>query len=114
MNALLNGFETNEATFKTASAIFTNRAVALKNTGEVYYPDRGEPFTGIASAYRDGVASVVMKGYAVASFKDTVPSVGICRLVTGSMGNLEVDEENGTPYTVVGVDVTNKTFEVIL
>lgn len=114
MNALLNGFETKEATFKTVSALFTNRAVALKSTGEVYYPDRGEPFTGIVSSYRDGVASVVMKGYAVASFKDTLPTIGICRLVTGSMGNLEVDEENGTPYTVVGVDTTDKTFEFIL
>lgn len=114
MNALLNGFETNEATFRTAAALLTNRAVALKNTGEVYYPDRGEPFTGIISSYRDGVASVVMKGYAVASFKDTLPSVGICKLVVGAMGNLEVDEENGTPYTIVGVDVAEKTFEFIL
>lgn len=114
MNALLNGFETKEATFRTASALFTNRAVALKSTGTVYYPDRGEPFTGIVSTYRDGVASVVMKGYAVASFKDTLPTVGICKLVVGTMGNLEVDEEIGTPYTVVGVDVSSKTFEIIL
>ncbi len=114
MNALLNGFATNEATFRAASALFTNRAVALQSSGEVYYPDRGDPFTGIVASYRDGVASVIMKGYAVASFKDTLPSVGICKLVTGSMGNLEVDEENGTPYTVVGVDLTAKTFEFIL
>lgn len=114
MNVLLNGFETNEATFRTMSTILTKRAVALKETGDVYYPDRGGPFTGIASTYRDGIASVVMKGYAVATFKDTVPSVGICKLVTGSMGTLEVDEENGTPYTVVGVDLASKTFELIL
>ena len=114
MNALLNGFETSEATFRTASTLFLNRAVALKSTGEVYYPDRGAPFTGIVASYRDGVASVIMKGYAVATFKDTIPTVGICKLSPGSMGNLEVDQENGTPYTVVGVDLTSKTLEFIL
>lgn len=114
MNALLNGFETKEATFRTSSTTLAHRAVALKSTGTVYYPDRGTPFTGIVADYRDGVASVVMKGYAVASFKDTLPTVGICKLSVGSMGNLEVDEENGTPYTVVGVDVANRTLEIIL
>ena len=55
-----------------------------------------------------------MKGYAVASFKDTIPTVGICKLAVGAMGNLEVNEEIGTPYTVVGVDVIEKTLELIL
>ena len=114
MNALLNGFETKEATFKTISTVFEHRAVALKSSGEVYYPDRGTPFTGIVASYRDGVASVILKGYAVASFKDTLPTVGICKLSVGAMGNLEVDNENGTPYTVVGVDIVSKTFEFII
>ncbi len=114
MNALLNGFETSEATFRTMSSVITKRAVELQNSGDVYYPERGGHFTGIVSSYRDGVASVVMKGYAVAAFKDTIPTVGTCKLIPGSMGNLEVDEENGIPYTVVGVDVASKTFELIL
>ena len=114
MNALLNGFETREATFKAMSVTLPGRAVALKSTGEITYPDRGTPFTGIVSSYRDGIASVVMKGYAVASFKDTIPTVGICKLAVGAMGNLEVNEEIGTPYTVVGVDVIEKTLELIL
>ena len=114
MNALLNGFESKEATYRTMSNVISKRAVELKNSGDVFYPDRGGYFTGIVSNSRDGVASVVMKGYAVASFKDTIPTVGTCKLIPGSMGYLEVDEETGTPYTVVGVDVANKTFELIL
>ena len=114
MNVLLNGFETNEATFRTMGTVAPYKAVALQHTGDVYYPDKCKPFTGIVSSYRDGVAAVVMKGYAVASFKETLPSIGICNLVTGSSGNLEVDNTNGKPYTVVGVDVASKTFELIL
>lgn len=114
MNALLNGFETNEATFKTETPVTVGRAVALKSSGSVFYPDAGAPFTGIVSSYRNGVASVVMHGYVVASFKNTIPTVGICKLTTGTSGNLEVDNENGTPYTVVGVDSTKKTMEIIL
>ena len=114
MNVFFNGFDTNEATFKTTAAVLTGRAVALKNTGEVYYPDEGAPFTGIVSAYRNGLASVVMRGYAVASFKETLPSVGICKLSVGKMGALEVDNENGKPYTIVNVNLTNKTIEFIL
>jgi hypothetical protein len=30
------------------------------------------------------------------------------------MGALEVDNENGKPYTIVGVNLANKTFEFIL
>ena len=35
MNALLNGFETSEATFKAMSVTLPGRAVALKSTGEI-------------------------------------------------------------------------------
>lgn len=114
MKTLLNGFETNEATFTSASAVIPGRAVALMSTGNVFYPDEKSPFTGIVTSYRNGIASVVMRGYVVAAYKDTSPEVGICKLSTGSSGYLEVDEENGTPYTVVGVDKTNKTIEIIL
>ena len=114
MKALLNGFETNEATFRTAADLQSGRAVALQNTGKIYYAEEKGPFTGIITSSRDGVASVVMHGYAVASFKDTIPSVGICKLSVGSTGHLEVDEENGKPYTVVGVDLNAKTVEIIL
>ena len=114
MNVLLNGFETKEATFRTSATVLAKKAVALNATGEVYYPSKGTPFTGIVASYRDGVASVIMSGYAVATFKDTIPSVGICKLSTGTAGNLEVDETNGTPYTVVGVNLTDKTIEFIL
>ena len=114
MNVFFTGFETKEATFKTTSTVLEKKAVALTGTGEVYYPAKGAPFTGIVASYRDGIASVIMSGYAVATFKDTIPTVGICKLSTGTAGNLEVDEENGTPYTVVGVDISDNTFEFIL
>lgn len=114
MNALLNGFESSEATFKSIGNIETGRAVALQSTNEVYYPMGSKDFTGIVASYKDGIASVVMKGYAVARFKDTIPTVGICKLAPTSTGYMELDEDTGKPYTVVGVDLTNKTLEFIL
>jgi len=114
MNVLFNGFDTQEVTFKTSSAVLTKRAVALQSTGDIYYADAGGAFTGIVSSYRNGLAAVVMRGYAVANYKNTAPTVGICKLSVGSMGQFEVDEANGKPYTVVGVDTASKTIEIIL
>lgn len=114
MNALLNGFESSEATFRSLAVVETGRAVALQSTNEVYYPMGSKDFTGIVNSYNDGIVSVVMKGYAVARFKDTIPTIGICKLAPSSSGYMEVDEDSGKPYTVVGVDITNKTLEFIL
>lgn len=114
MKTFFNGFESNEATFKAVSDIPAGRAVALQSTNEVYYPVNSTDFTGIVNACKDGYASVVMKGYAVAAFKDTLPTVGICKLAPTSSGYMEVDEANGKAYTVVGVDTKEKTIEFIL
>ena len=113
MNALLNGFESNEATFKALTKLQPGRAVALNTDGTVFYPFTKD-FTGIVTSCKDNVASVVMKGYAVASFNSTIPTVGICKLSPVSSGYMEVDETNGKAYTVVGVDISNKTIEFIL
>ena len=114
MNALLNGFESSEATFTTLTNVSERRAVTLQSTNDVYYPIGSKDFTGIVASYKDGIASVVMKGYAVAEFKDTVPHVGICKLSPSALGYMEMDDIEGKPYTVVGVDLTNKTLEFIL
>lgn len=113
MNALLNGFESNEATFKALTKLQPNRAVALGSDGTVFYP-LTKNFTGIITSCKDNIASVVMKGYAVASFNSTVPTIGICKLSPTPSGYMEVDETNGKAYTVVGVDISNKTIEIIL
>lgn len=114
MNVLFNGFGTQEATFKTSSALLTKRIVSLQSSGEIDYADTGSAFTGVLTSYRNGLATVVMRGYVEANYKNTAPSVGICKLSVGSMGQFEVDEANGTPYTVVGVDTSKKTIEIIL
>lgn len=114
MNVLFNGFDTQEVTFKASSAILPKRAVALQSSGDIYYANAGEAFTGIVSTCRNGLASVIMRGYAEASYKNTAPTIGICKLSVGTMGQFEVDDTNGKPYTVVGVDTASKTFEFIL
>ncbi len=114
MKTYYNGFDTQEITFEAMSAVTAKRAVALQNTGNVYYPEQGAPFTGIVSVYRNGIASVIVRGYAEASFKNTIPKVGICKLSVGTTGYLEVDEENGKPYTVLSVDTATKTLALIL
>ena len=114
MTTFFNGFDTQELTFKTMSAILPKKAVTLQSSGDIYYADTGSAFTGIVSTYRNGIASVVIRGYAEVGFKNTLPTVGICKLSVGSMGSLEVDEENGKPYTVLSVDVATKTMAIIL
>lgn len=114
MNVLFNGFDSQEATFKASSTVLTKRAVALQSTGDVAYAEPGGAFTGIVTGYRNGLASVVMRGWAEVNYRNTAPSVGICKLSVSSMGQLEIDEANGKPYTVVGVDTASKTIEIIL
>ena len=114
MKTYYNGFDTQEVTFKAMTNINPKRAVALQNSGNVYYADEGKPFTGIVSLYKNGIVSVIVRGFAEASFKNSIPKVGICKLSVGTNGYLEVDETNGTPYTVVNVDTSTKTLELIL
>lgn len=114
MNTYFNGFDTQEVTFKTMSPVLAKKAVALKESGEIYYPEIGGPFTGVVSVSRNGIASVIIRGHAEGTFKNTVPSVGICKLSVGNLGAFEVDEENGKPYTVLSVNLASKTFEFIL
>lgn len=114
MDIKFNGFDSQEITVKTSSAVLTKRAVAFQSTGDVYYANAGEEFSGIVTSVRNGIASIVMRGHAVASYRDTAPTVGICKLSVGPMGQLQVDEENGKPYTVFSVDTSNKTLEFYL
>ena len=114
MNTYYNGFDSQEVTFKTAATLTPKRAVALQNSGDVYYPESGEPFTGIVTDYRNGIATVVIRGWAEVNFKNTLPTIGICRLAVGSSGCLEADYENGKPYTVLNVNTKTKTMEIIL
>lgn len=114
MKTFFNGFETNEATFKAATDLPVGRAVALQSTNEVYYPMDSTDFTGITASCKDGYVSVIMKGYAVAAYRDTLPKVGICKLAPTSDGYMEINETDGKAYTVVGVDTKEKTLEFIL
>lgn len=114
MKTYYNGFETNEATFKASVDIPAGRAVALGSGGNVYYPTNPPLFTGIVSCCKDGYASVVIRGYVVARYKDTMPIVGICKLAPTADGYMEVNETDGKPYTVVGVNSTKGTIEIIL
>lgn len=114
MKAFLNGFESNEATFKAIAEIPAGRVVALQADKTVSYPTNPKEFTGVIASCKDNVASVVMKGYAVAKFNNTLPHVGICYLAPSTNGYMEVNETDGKPYTVVGVDNSNNTIEFIL
>lgn len=114
MKTFLTGFDTKEATFEVLAKVSPLRAVAYTDSGEVYYPEKDGPFTGIVVACRDNLASVVLSGYAVAEYDATIPRMGICNLAPGEEGYLEVNDTNGKPYTVLSVDHVNKTFEFLL
>ena len=114
MKVFYNGFGTQEATFKTASPVLPKRAVSLQSTGYVDFADEGTAFTGVVASYKNNVAAVLMRGFAEANYKGTAPTVGICKLSVTAMGQFTVDEENGKPYTVLGVDTTSNTFEFFI
>ncbi|MBE6772863.1 MAG: hypothetical protein IJN68_06890 [Clostridia bacterium] len=114
MKTYFNGFETNEITFKSPSKLVANRVVAYASDGYLAYAEQGGDFTGIVTSYRDGFATVVMKGHAVASYNESLPSMGICKLAPGKNGFMEADEENGKAYTVLNVDSKTKTIEFII
>lgn len=114
MKTLFNGFDSNEATFIASDTVVPGRAVALKSNGKIEYPASDRNFTGIATSCRDDVISVVVRGYAVASFRNSLPQVGICKLAPDESGYMEADDANGKPYTVLSVDTRNNTIEFIL
>lgn len=114
MNTYFNGFDTQEVTFKVMGSVLPKKAVALQHSGEIYYPEIGGDFTGVVSSTRSGIASVIIHGHAEGTFKNTIPTIGICKLSVGNLGAFEVDEENGKPYTVLSVNLNSKTFEFLL
>ncbi len=114
MKTLYNGFDSNEATFIASSAIEPGRAAALKFNGTISYPGSDGNFTGIVTSCKGEVASVAIRGYAVASFRNSLPQVGICKLAPDEEGYMEINETNGKPYTVLSVDTRKKVIEFIL
>ena len=114
MKTFFNGFGTNEATFTAASSVIPGRAVALKSNGKIDYPAADGLITGIVASCKNNVASVIVSGYAVASFRSSLPTVGICKLFPDEEGYMEADETKGKPYTVLSVDTKNNTIEFIL
>lgn len=113
MNSNFTGFNTKEVTLAVSGNVTAGAPVKLTAGGDAAPCASAEKFCGICSAVREGYASVIMTGYAVASYSGTAPSVGFNKLAANGNGSVTVNE-NGKEYLVVSVDTTEKIIEILI
>lgn len=113
MNSNFTGFNTKEVTLAVSGNVTEGAPVKLTADGGCAPCASAEKFCGICSAVREGYASVVITGYAAASYSGAAPSVGFSKLAANGNGGVSVNE-NGREYLVVGVDTTENTIEILI
>lgn len=113
MNSNFTGFNTKEVTLAVSGNVTEGTPVKLSTNGDAAPCTPEEKFCGICSAVREGYASVIMTGYAVASYSGTTPAVGFNKLAANGNGGVAVNE-NGREYLVVGVDSAEETIEFLI
>lgn len=113
MNSNFTGFNTKEVTLAVSGNLTAGAPVKLTADGGCAPCASAEKFCGICSAVREGYATVVMTGYACASYSGTAPAVGYNKLAADSNGSVSVNE-NGKEYLVVSVDTTEKLIEILI
>lgn len=113
MEKCFTGFNTKEVTLFCNTATDVGAVVKLYEAGMVTNAGADEKFCGVCTAIRNTYASVVMAGYATATYSGTAPTVGYCMLASDGDGGVKISD-SGREYLVVGVDTANSTIEFII
>ena len=99
------GFGENVLTFKTENENIKGQPVKVVSDSCVDAAAEGEQFCGIALGERCGAATVLMGGYVEMPLGGEIAH-GCNRVVSNGNGGV-MAAENGTPVTVIKVDVEN-------
>lgn len=113
MNNYFSGFDTKEITLFATEDVTVGAAVGLRDAITVNVPAADKSFCGVCTAVRNGHASVVLTGHAVATYSGTAPEIGYCKLAGDGKGGVKVSE-SGREYLVVDVDTNDKTVDIIM
>ena len=111
MNVSFKGIGEMAVTFKTTGTVKIGDPVKLSANGTVTACSEDDRFCGIVLfTSGDGFATVQLKGYTVAEYSGSAPSVGFGYLLADGDGGVAVDaDKTGDEYLIIEVDTTAGT-----
>ena len=113
MNAYLNGFDRKEVTFNAGVGASEGKTVKLLSKSTIGAAAAGADFLGVCVLIRNGLASVVLRGYVTVSYTGTAPVLGYNKLTADGAGGVKVNED-GRHILVADIDSVNGTCGIVL
>lgn len=113
MNVYLNGFDRKEVTFKAGSDAKEGKTVNLLTKTTVDASPLDTNFLGICTLIRNGMASVVLRGYVTVAYSGTAPSLGYNKIASDGAGGIKVSD-SGRDILVADIDAVNSTCGIVL
>lgn len=113
MNTYLNGFDRKEVTFIAGATTTEGNTVNLLSKSTVGASPAGSDFTGVCTLVRNGMASVVLRGYVTVPYSGTAPSIGYNKLAADGNGGVQLSED-GRHILVADIDREALTCGIVL
>lgn len=114
MNTAFIGFNTKDVTLTSTGSVSVGQPVTIYSNSSVAKAAADTKFCGFVSEVNGKNVSVTVAGYAKVRYTGTAPTHGYCNLSSNGTTGVKIDDTNGRPILVVGVDTTNKLVEIIL
>lgn len=102
------GFGEQALTFACEEGTASGCPVTLSANDTVKASADGDSFSGVASAVKNGVATVVMGGFVRLPFSGVAPGVGLTALAADGQGGVKA-AAGGRSVTVLNVNTENNT-----
>lgn len=113
MNVYLNGFDRKEVTFNAGDGVKEGKTVNLLTKTTVGASPLDNNFFGVCALVRNGMASVVLKGYVTVSYTGTAPSLGYNKIASDGAGGIKLSD-SGRYIIVADVDAIKGTCGIVL
>ncbi len=112
MNVSFNGFNETALTFRCNDEISKLYPVKISDDATVAKCNSGDNFIGFCLDSDLENATVQMSGYVKTTYSDTVPALGITKLVANASGGVKTNA-SGRACTVLAVNSTDSTVEFL-
>lgn len=113
MNVYLNGFDRKEVTFNAGAGAAEGNTVNFLSKSTVGAVAADTNFCGVCALVRNGLASVVLRGYVTVSYSGAAPSLGYNKITANGAGGVKVSD-SGRDILVADIDTANHTCGIVL
>ena len=114
MDVSFNGIGEKLVTFANDKAE-KGQVVKVSGEGTVAPCNNGEAFDGVAALVDDGIAGVLLRGFADVGYSEgSELKVGHNKLVADGSGGVKVDDGKGKDYLAVAVDAANRVATILM